>query len=136
MNPKQKMNRPLLSIFAIAAILLSSLSFLGSTRTLAQNPAPFIDVVQALEAKDTGINQPLGLAFSGRLNSFYVIDARQWRGAPASAEFLQVSSRSERSGSARFASALENPLNMAFDNRSNRLLVLQPRSGQLIQIAA
>ena len=136
MKIKQESNRPLISVLLSIVIILGSLSFPGVTRSLAQEEGAFIDVEQTMEAQDTGIAEPMGLAYSSRLKSFYVSDARQWRNSAESMDLVQLTARADRPGSARLAAAIENPLNMAFDNRSNRLLVLQPRSGQLIQIGA
>ena len=41
-----------------------------------------------------------------------------------------------RRGSVRLAAALQDPLDMVFDDHANRMLVLLPRSSQLIQLPA
>ena len=71
-----KMRKSLFSLLSILIITIASLSHWGSTRGLAQDGPQPIDEVRSLNAKDTGIDEPLGLVFSSRLNAFYVIDGR------------------------------------------------------------
>ena len=131
-----KMRKSLFSLLSILIITIASLSHWGSTRGLAQDGPQPIDEVRSLNAKDTGIDEPLGLVFSSRLNAFYVIDGRQWRTSPAFADFQTLTATEERRGSVRLAAALQDPLNMVFDDHANRMLVLLPRSSQLIQLPA
>ena len=128
--------KSLYSLLSILIITIVSLSQWGSLRGRAQDGSQPIDEVRSLREQDTGIAEPLGLVFSSRLNAFYVIDGSQWKKSPAVADFVQLTATEERRGLVRLAAALQDPLNMAFDDQANRLLVLLPRSGQLLQLPA
>ena len=81
-----------------------------------------------LEHERTGIDSPAGLAYSPSSRSFYVIGARSG-GAPAETDVVrlapfELSPVSDRRGSARIAAAIKDPVNVAFDARHARLLLL------------
>ena len=83
---------------------------------------------RVLESDRTGISSPVGLAFSSASESFYVIGARPG-GASADTEVVrltpfELSPVSDRRGSARIAAAVRDPVNLAFDARYTRLLLL------------
>jgi len=94
---------------------------------------------RVLESDRTGVEAPAGLAFSSASGSFYVIGARP-SGALADTEVVKLtpfalSRVSDRAGSARIAAALKDPVNMAFDTRGNRLLLLDA-ADRLLEVRA
>ncbi len=83
---------------------------------------------QVLEVDRTGIAAPVGLAFAADTKSFHVVGARPG-GGPADTDVVRLtpfalSPVSDRAGSARIAAAVKDPVNMAFDLRRDRLLLL------------
>jgi VCBS repeat-containing protein len=127
--------RKLLTYSLILAGLISLISLSGATVTLAQTGNPFVRRVRALEAGETGIPNPAGLAFSARARAFYVVEARgQGQPPPAETEIIQVTPLSDRVGSARIAAAIRDPINMAFDSRFHRLLIFQSPNNMLIEV--
>jgi hypothetical protein len=97
-------------------------------------------LVHALETNRTGVPSPVGLAFSGSSNSFHVIAAKPGGASSAETDVVRLtpfaaSPRSDRAGSARIAAAVENAINVAFDVRRNRLLVLD-QAGRLLAVHA
>jgi hypothetical protein len=86
--------------------------------------------VQAFEEERTGVSSPVGLAFSSATKAFYVLGGRRGGGGSLSeADVAKLtpfshSPDSDRSGSARLAAAVQDPINIAFDPRGNRLLLL------------
>ena len=94
---------------------------------------------RVLESDRTGVEAPVGLAFSSASESFYVIAARPG-GAPADTDIVrltpfELSPVSDRAGSARIAAAVKDPINMAFDARGNRLLLLDT-ADRLLEVRA
>ncbi|MGH3135746.1 MAG: cadherin domain-containing protein [Gaiellaceae bacterium] len=94
---------------------------------------------RALESDRTGVEAPIGLAFSSASESFYVIAAGPG-GNPADTEIVKLtpfalSPVSDRAGSARIAAALRDPINMTFDTRGNRLLLLDA-ADRLLEVRA
>ncbi len=82
---------------------------------------------QVLEQDRTGIAAPVGLAFAADTKSFHVVGARP--GGATDTDVVRLtpfalSPVSDRAGSARIAAAVKDPVNMAFDGRRNRLLLL------------
>jgi DNA-binding beta-propeller fold protein YncE len=88
--------------------------------------------VRAIQTRKVGISSPAGLAFSPRANAFVVLAGR---GASFS-DLRLIGPLREALGSARIAEVVTNPVNMAFDVKGNRLLILQSRGRRLVQIAA
>ncbi len=94
--------------------------------------------VRVLEHDRTGVDSPSGLAFSSATSSLYVVGARG--GAQANTDVVRLtpfalSPISDRAGSARIAAAVGNALNVAFDARGNRLLLLD-RADRLLEVRA
>jgi len=129
-----RLNRQLYSALLVLAISFSSFSFIDSTKTFAQEAPPPVWQVRTMQADQTGINQPVGLVFSSKLNAFYLLDARNWKQASPMTEFIEVTPTEVRASSARIATAVQDPVNMAFDNKVNRLLILQ--ANQLLEVPA
>ncbi|MGH3064808.1 MAG: SdiA-regulated domain-containing protein, partial [Gaiellaceae bacterium] len=94
---------------------------------------------RVLEQDRTGIDAPAGLAFSSATSSFYVVGGRAV-GAQANTDVVRLtpfalSPVSDRAGSARIAAAVGNGLNVAFDSRHSRLLLLD-RTNRLLEVRA
>ena len=95
-------------------------------------------LVHVLEAERTRVASPVGLAFSSSSNSFYVVGRRG--GESAETEVVRLtpfaaSPISDRAGSARIAAALADPVNLAFDERRGRLLLLD-NADRLLEVRA
>ncbi len=96
--------------------------------------------VGLLEQETTGLRSPSGLAFSPANNAFYVIDASPGGPRPAATEVVTLTPFelipfTDRSGSTRIAATLRDPINMAFDARYGRLLLLSG-DGHLLEVQA
>jgi sugar lactone lactonase YvrE len=108
----------------------------------AAGSVAFVRQARVLEAERTGIPSPVGLAFSSASDSFYVVDSRPERGsAPAATDVVRLKPfewrpYSDRVGSARITAAVQDPVNMAFDVRRGRLLLLTGNAGQLLEVQA
>jgi hypothetical protein len=114
------------------AIIVSLISIsLGS----AQDNEAYIRQVQSMEADSTGLLNPVGLAFSYGTGNFYVVEG-QGRGLllTGDTEVVAISALANPVASAGIATTIEDPLNMVFDNRNNRLLALQPTTSQILEI--
>jgi hypothetical protein len=102
--------------------------------------APAVRQAQVLEAEQTGVPSPVGLAFSARGNSFYVVGAGPGAGPPTETDVVRLTPSalrpdSDRAGLARIAAALQDPINMAYDVRRDRLLLLG-QAGELLELQA
>ena len=122
------------SPFAPTIVLLGlilSLSFGWVTASSAQGSSPFIWQVQVLDSDKTGLSHPMGMAFSSRANAFQVSEGT----APAEmTELVKLTSLADRAGEARIAAAVQNPINIAFDNVIGRLLILRGSGNQLWEV--
>jgi hypothetical protein len=92
---------------------------------------------QALEAEQTGLPSPVGMAFSATSSSFYVINERSGVG-PGDTDVIRLTPfalrpGSDRAGSARITAAVDDPINMAYDARRKRLLFLG-HAGELLEV--
>ena len=100
----------------------------------AQGVSPHIWQVRAMEVNRAGINEPIGLAFSSRLNAFYTIEAKNWRRSPAITDFIGITVSEDQASSARLEAAVQDPINVTYDNQANRLLILQAQGNQLLEV--
>jgi len=122
------------SLFFVGLIFWFSLG--GSPAAPAQGNSGFVREVRALEIERAGIQNPAGLAFSPAANAFYVVKGqRQGQPPPAQTDIIKITAFAGRAGSARIAATVQDPINMAFDGRFNRLLILQSSANQLVEVS-
>src|SRR5688572_6697694 len=118
-----------LSILSLVFALI--LPFLWIPARSAQSNAAFIRQVRALESDKAGLLSPAGLAFSSRANAFQVIEKQN---ASANIDLVKLTPFADRAGSARIAAAIKDSINVAFDNRVGRLLILHSSDNQLLEV--
>ncbi|MCI0637044.1 MAG: hypothetical protein L0206_24475, partial [Actinobacteria bacterium] len=114
----------------VGAAVVSAVSVMSAAADASRQQALSGSVrhAQVLEHDRTGVDAPAGLAFSSSSRSFYVIEARSG-GGPAETDVVRLapfdlSPVSDRAGSARIAAAVNDPVNVVFDARHTRLLLL------------
>ncbi|MEJ2353669.1 MAG: hypothetical protein P8Y03_28145, partial [Anaerolineales bacterium] len=66
-------HKNVINYLMVLGALIYLFSIGGTATTLAQGGDPFVRRVRALEADETGISNPAGLAFSPRARAFYVV---------------------------------------------------------------
>jgi hypothetical protein len=117
-----------------SVFFMSGASAASGSRAQASSGSP-VREAQVFSEERTGVPSPVGLAFSTASSAFYVVAAQA--GAPAEAEVVKLTpfdlAASDRAGSARIAAPLADPINMAFDARGNRLLLLG-QAGELVEV--
>ncbi len=123
------------TLLVVGAVLLGSFATIPVTS--AQDSVDDWWQVRAIETADVGVPHPVGLAFSPIANAFLVQEARPagQPGAPRS-NIVLITMFEDRAGSVSVATAIADPLNMAFDSRANRLVVFDPAANELIEIRA
>ena len=101
----------------------------------AQSRAPVIMQLRVMESDKTGFQSPTGLAFSAKNNAFYVIDGPGPGESPsATTEVINISTFARREGSVSIAALMTDPINIAYDNKSQRLFILQHPENQLLEL--
>jgi uncharacterized protein YjiK len=102
----------------------------------AQNRPGFIHLVQEMEDKKTGLSSPAGVVFSSRANAFHVIETRGKDDAFSGVTVIKdISVFGHGAGSTHIKIGIENPLNVAMDNKYGRLLIYQATTQQLIEVS-
>lgn len=124
-----------LSLRSITSLGLAlSLSFLWMFSSSAQGSLATIRQLRAMPADETGLQNPAGLTYSSRANVFLVLD-EQGQSLPVATQVIKLTSFGRRTGSTWTAAQVENPINMAFDNKFHRLLILQFSGNQLLEVS-
>ncbi len=94
---------------------------------------------QILEVDRTGVVAPMGIAFAAESKSFHVVGERPGAGSPDTDVVrltpFGLSPVTDRAGSSRIAAAVKDPINVAFDSRRNRLLLLD-NADRLLEVKA
>ncbi len=116
----------LVTALIVAGLVVSGAS--ASERGASASVLP-IRLAQTLELERTGVAAPAGLAFAPRSKALYVLERPAARASSAETEVVSLApfalaSASERAGSARIAAAVADPINVAFDAKRSRLLLL------------
>jgi sugar lactone lactonase YvrE len=118
-----------LSILSLVLALI--LPFLWIPASSAQSNAAFIRQIRVLAGDKTGLLSPAGLAFSSRANAFQVLEKQN---SAADTNLVKLTPFADRAGSARISAAIKDPINVAFDNRVGRLLILHSSANQLLEV--
>lgn len=118
-----------------ALVLIATLGFslVQITGGNAQSELSFIRKVRMIEADEIGLTNPAGIAFSTTSNAFHVADARQ--GKPNQTDLVKVTPLSARAGLVQISEAAQDPINMVFDDRFNRLLLLAATGDQILAVS-
>jgi len=100
----------------------------------------FVREAQVLESDRTGVAAPVGLAFSPAGSAFHVTEARPGGTPAAETEVVTLTpfahaAESDRAGHARIQAALRDPINVTFDPRRSRLLLLD-QADRLLEVRA
>ena len=124
--------RIFLSRFSSLSMILALIfPFLWVQASSAQSNAGFIRLVRTMESDQTGLLRPAGLAFSSKANAFQVIEGQS---TSANTDVINLTPFEDRVGSARIAAAIKDPINVAYDNRLGRLLILHSAASQLLEV--
>ncbi|HET9496674.1 MAG TPA: hypothetical protein VFR15_20795, partial [Chloroflexia bacterium] len=117
------------------AIVAALLVVPTGTTTQAQNRPPFVRMARVIEARATGLTNPVGLAFSNKAGEFIAVDG-PGRGPAVSPglEVVYLNSLGDRAGTVRLPTAPSDPINFAYDNRYNRLLIYDGPAAQLLEV--
>jgi uncharacterized protein YjiK len=92
--------------------------------------------VQAISASDLGIVRPTGLSYSPADRALIVLGARQTAQGPGTdSDVTLISTGGDVRSSLVLPASINDPLNVAYDARTNRLLVLDLGTGVLRSIA-
>ena len=118
------------SIGLVAILLLISLP--TSLPISAQAQAAYWRLARNIETDRFGIPHPVGLAFSPATNTFMVPQVPS-AGQPnaGATDFVTFTSLADPAGTAPVATAIADSLNIAFDQKANRLLFFDAASSQL-----
>lgn len=114
--------------------MIAHLSNLTTSVVTAQAEPAFVRRVRNLETAPLGIIHPAGLVFSPKGRHFQVIAGRQ---ATATAtDVVQLTPVERVIGSRRLTAKLDDPINVTFDGKYNRLLILRKNNSQLLVVQA
>jgi uncharacterized protein YjiK len=111
--------------------LILGLSFIRVPAGSAQGNTAFIELVQVMKNDQTGLLHPAGLAFSSRANAFQVIEKQP---VFVNTRVVRLTPFAERAGLSWITAAIQNPINVVFDNKARRLLILHSSANQLLEV--
>jgi hypothetical protein len=118
-------------ILALSIGVASSL--LPAAPASAQNQKASVREVRTIRAARRGFPTPAGIAHWPGTDAFLVLGANPTPGLVGS-EMNWITPFGDSRGFARLARAISNPLNVAFDAKGGRLLILEARRGELTAI--
>lgn len=96
---------------------------------------PFVRFVRDIETAPFGIANPAGLAFSTKANLFHVQSAqRAGQDAPSETTVTPLQPLGRAAGAIKITEQVKDPINMTFDSKWNRLLLLKTPDAQLLAV--
>jgi DNA-binding beta-propeller fold protein YncE len=87
-----------------------------------------VRLVQLIEINPLDYPDPVGMTSSSEVNEFLILGGTN--------ELMRMNALHEFSGTVTIPEAILDPLNMAYDAKADRLLILQSDSNQLIGVSA
>ncbi|HLF28456.1 MAG TPA: right-handed parallel beta-helix repeat-containing protein [Anaerolineae bacterium] len=95
-----------------------------------QEDAIYLREVRAIDTNDLGLLNPAGLAFSFDANLFFILEAH----STTQANIATMTPFEELVASDSVAVSMIDPINLAFDNLFNRLLLFDTAASELVEI--
>lgn len=120
--------------FYLVIAIISLLSFPTLSKALSDSPSGYLYHVRSIEAADIGISHPVGLAFSTIANAFLIKNEGASQPEIDASTLVIVSLGGDRVGSAHPGIAISDALNVAFDERTDSLFMLDQATQEFIQI--
>jgi uncharacterized protein YjiK len=118
-------------------ILFAVRAAASPNEALSASGAAVVRQVQVLDVERTGVTSPAGLAFSAAGDAFYVVEANPGKASTdvVVLEPFELRPFTDRVGAARIAAAVKDPVNVTFDARHSRLLLLD-NADRLLEVRA
>src|SRR5687767_8540615 len=120
-----KPNAIFLRLLILAGIILTPLVPVHVQASAQGSFAP-VRIVRSLYTGEFGVQNPKGLAFSPAANTFFVLSE--------SANITLVTMGEDNAGTITLAEAQSDPLNTAFDKKSESLFVLDRDKSELVKV--
>ena len=127
---------PILSVLVLSALCAATAGAAGSAHGPGAGVAAgkgrddaFVRTVRVLDSRPTDISVPVGLAAMPNQNVLFVVQARGARRT----NVVSLDRFGRSVGSAQLRAGALNPINMAFDARRNRLLLMSTHA-QLLEV--
>ncbi|MDN3511458.1 MAG: hypothetical protein NG784_09135 [Candidatus Jettenia sp.] len=117
----------------ILALFTSFLSSVRSSNALAHDNF-YVGLARIIKTSRFNIPNPDGMIFCSKSKAFFVVEASL--SAQSSHNITMITSTEELVGSLPIATCITDPINMAFDNKANRLLIFQSDTNTLVEIKA
>ncbi len=119
----------------ISLLLVTTLSLMLFSTGLAQGRSDYIMQLRIIESEKTGLRYPIGMAFSPNASAFYVIEDQVTGNSPADAtDIINLTTFALNAGTTRISALIRNPINVTFDNKVDRLLILQFPENLLLEV--
>jgi len=93
-----------------------------------------VRVARVIEPVGVGIPNTVGLAFSPNAGTLLLVTRMPGTPLGSVTDIQLIALAEDRVGTVQIAAGVSDPINMAFDNSTNRLLILQSLNDKLIEI--
>lgn len=126
------------SVSAQSELLATPVSVASAEQDAAANAAkPFVRLVRQIETAQLGIRSPAGLAFAPAANLFHVLsEQRTGTLAPTETQVAQLQPSATLASATNITDHVADPINLTFDSKGNRLLLLNAPAAQLLAVPA
>src|SRR6266545_4788690 len=117
----------LVGLIALFPVGISSIAF-------SQNQSAYVRLLRRLDTSGLGLPHPLGLAFAPQTNAFLVLDAGVASSTAPTPDMVLITPLADPAGLVRLPGALTDPLNMAFDRATQRMIGLDTMTSELVEL--
>ncbi len=109
-------------------------SFESRSAVVAQGESLSITLIRYFDQDTISPLNPVGLAFSPVANEFLVLEAQPT--TSSTSNIIKITPFEDREGSEIIAAAVADPINMVFDSKSGRMLLIDSVANDMIEIKA
>ena len=132
-------NHKLFIVILILSVSLFAFSSGANQNAVAQEASTnaYLRQVRTFDPDNTGAINPVGLAYSPGANKFLVLeDGAALQAQTPGSEIVQITPIENRDDSVNIAATISDPINMVFDSKTGRLLLIDQAANELLEIKA
>lgn len=130
-----RLNRSHLTRLVLVIGLVLMFLIAVRSRAEAQAPRGYIEALRSFPTSDYGLRRVAGMAYSPAANTFFMLEGPEFREQPGKTRIASMLGTLDPVGVSNIAVSVAEGLNVTFDSGTNRLVLFNQFSNELITVA-
>lgn len=128
------MSRKSRYVTGLALLIGLIIVLLLSSQALAQPKKGYIEVLRSFPTSDFGLLRVAGMAYSPATNTFFMLEGPEFRVEPGKTRIASMLGTLDPAGVSDIAVTIAEGLNVTFDSKTNRLVLYDQITDELIAV--